>query len=220
VNEPDVTLTDYALAVLCAVFALLLQRGTPQRSGLRPWFVGFFAGASAASLLGGVFHGYFEDPFTAPGRQLWTASLLAIGAAAFAGEGLAARLAFAPAAARWITRAAALKLALYAAFVALEPRPFRTAVLDYLPAALFLLAALGLAWRRAPRPGTAHAAAGLAITLAAVGIQQLRFSPHPLYLDHNALYHLVQAVGFALLYAGARRLCGRSVARAPGAHPA
>ncbi len=219
-NEPDVTLTDYALAVLCALFALLLWRGTAQSSGLRPWFVGFFAGASAASLLGGVFHGYFEDVFTTPGRQLWTGTMLAIGAAAFAGEGLAARLTFTPAVARWITRGAALKLALYAGFVAVEPRPFRTAVLDYLPAALFLLAALGLAWRRAPRPGVGLAAAGLAITLAAAGVQQLRISPHPIYLDHNALYHLVQAAGFGSLYAGARLLCGASAAQAPGAHPA
>jgi hypothetical protein len=219
-NEPDVTLTDYALAVLCALFAVLLQRGSAHGSGLRPWFVGFFAGASAASLLGGVFHGHFENEFTTPGRQLWTAALLAIGAAAFAGEGLAARLAFTQATARWITRVAALKLALYAGFVALEPRPFRAAVLDYLPAALFLLTALGLAWRRAPRAGAGLAAAGLSITLAAAGIQQLRISPHPIYLDHNALYHVVQAAGFALLYAGARPLCGAIAAREPGAHAA
>lgn len=214
-NAPDVTLTDYALAVLCATFALWLARGG-DRDGLRPWFVLFFAGAGAASLLGGVFHGHFEDPYAAPGLQLWAGTMLAIGTAAFAGEGAAARLVLAPRAARWITCAAAAKLALYFLYVLAEPRAFRAAVLDYLPALLFLLAALAAA--RA-RPGAPRAAGGLAVMLGAAAIQQARIAPHPLYLDHNALYHVVQAAGFALLYSGARELCGARAAPAR-AHPA
>ena len=207
-NEPDVTLTDYALALLCAVFAVLLLRRGNRRSSLHPWFVLFFAAASAAPLLGGTYHGFFEDVSSDSGRALWSATLLAIGVAAFAGEALALRLCTGPAVARLVLRLAAVKLAVYAAIVLLAPRPFWVAVANYLPAVVFLLVALRVSHRRKPRAGPARAALGLGVTLLAAGLQRLGIGLHPDFLDHNALYHLVQAAGFALLFAGALQLTG------------
>jgi hypothetical protein len=37
-------------------------------------------------------------------------------------------------------------------------------------------------------------------------VQQLRIGLHPAYFNHNALYHLVQAVALALVFAACRDL--------------
>ena len=47
---------------------------------------------------------------------------------------------------------------------------------------------------------------GLVLTLAAAGIQQARWSLHPVYLSYNALYHVVQAVALFCIYWSARWL--------------
>ena len=73
-TEPDVALTDFALAIECALLAyLLLRRG---RGRLRGWFATFFGAVSAASVLGGTSHGFFASP-EVPGHTLvWTATML------------------------------------------------------------------------------------------------------------------------------------------------
>jgi hypothetical protein len=45
---------------------------------------------------------------------------------------------------------------------------------------------------------------GLARNPAAEGTQRLGTALHPVCFDHNALYHLVQAVALLMLFAGAR----------------
>jgi hypothetical protein len=37
-------------------------------------------------------------------------------------------------------------------------------------------------------------------------LQQAGVAVHPVYFDHNAVYHLVQAVALVLLYLGFRRV--------------
>ena len=72
------SLTDYALAIECVVFAMLLARRPATDGLLRREFVVFFASISAASLLGGTMHGFFEYS-TSPARAvLWTATLFSI----------------------------------------------------------------------------------------------------------------------------------------------
>jgi hypothetical protein len=48
------------------------------------------------------------------------------------------------------------------------------------------------------------AAAFVCSAVAAV-LQQAQVSLHPVYFDHNAVYHVVQAVAVVLLYFGFRR---------------
>ncbi len=40
--------------------------------------------------------------------------------------------------------------------------------------------------------------------LVAAGVQQLGIALHPVYFDHNALYHLIQAVAVLMLFLSAR----------------
>ena len=203
-TEPDVALTDFALTLECTVFALwLYARGAPV--ALRGWLVVFFAAAALASLAGGVVHGFFADPASLGTRVLWPVALFAIGAAALAGWAIAAQLALSASAARAVILAACAQLAVYAAVLLAGRQTFLVAIVDYLPATLFLLAAVAWRARRRDLPGSALAGVGLALTLAAPLMQQARVDLHPVWLTHNALYHAMQALGFVLFFAGSRR---------------
>src|SRR5205823_6043329 len=118
-TEPDVALTDYALALECTVFAYLLQR---REHAL------FFGSAAVASLAGGTVHGFFLDARTLGNAVLWRLTLIAIGVA------------------------------------------------------------------------------GLGLIFIAAAAQQARIALHPRYFNHNALYHLIQALALWLLFLGLRRL--------------
>jgi len=57
--------------------------------------------------------------------------------------------------------------------------------------------------------------AGLLLTFIASGAQQAGIDLHPRYFNHNALYHLLQAVAMWLVYVSARAETGP----APPARP-
>src|SRR2546428_2799167 len=84
-TEPDVALTDYALALECTVFAYLLQR---KEHAL------FFASAAVASLAGGTVHGFFLDARTLGNAVLWRITLIAIGVTAASAWAIGARVLF------------------------------------------------------------------------------------------------------------------------------
>ena len=44
------------------------------------------------------------------------------------------------------------------------------------------------------------------ISLFAALIQQLRVALHPVYFNHNALYHVLQAIALDLVFLASRRL--------------
>jgi hypothetical protein len=201
VLEPDVTLTDLGLAIECAVFAMLLLRDTGTRT--RRWFAAFFAVLSAAAALGAIEHGFVADKAAPAGRMVWTATLLAVGLAAVAGWGAAARLVLGGRTARAVTGGVAVAFAGYAAVVVGVDLRFLVAIAFYLPAAIFLLVAFVLVARHGHR-GVIAGAWGMGLTFVAAAVQQGRVALHPRYFDHNALYHVVQAVGLYLVFRGAR----------------
>ena len=162
-------------------------------------------GLAVASLAGGTVHGFFLDPATLGHRVLWPASLLAIGVATLAGWSAGARIGFSARVARWISLVAAGGFAGYAAVVLFFAQTFRTAMLNYLPAAVFLLAVFLRAYARDKAIAPLLGISGLVLTFIAGAIQQLGVSPHPVYFNHNALYHLIQAAALFLLFLAARR---------------
>ena len=204
-TEPDVTLTDYGLAVENAVFAYLMLRHR-RGAGTPAWFALFFVAGSAAALAGGTVHGFFLDGATTGARILWPATLLAIGVSAAAAWVIGARLALAPAAARVMAVAAGLELIVYAAVILLVTRRFEAAIVNYVPAAVFLLIALCVRYRRTGQRATLIAALGLMLVFVASGVQVGRIAVDPVWFDHNALYHVIQAVALLLLFVGARGL--------------
>jgi hypothetical protein len=196
-TEPDVALTDYALAIECALFAYLVR---PREHAL------FFGSAAVASFAGGTVHGFFLDARTSGSAVLWRLTLIAIGVTATSAWTIGARVLFPAPTARRITVAAAAAFAAYCVLTLFITQDFRTAVVFYLPAVVFLLVALSVAYARVRERAILVAVAGLGLMLIAAAVQQARITLHPMYFNHNALYHLIQAVALWLLFLGLRRL--------------
>jgi uncharacterized protein DUF6962 len=207
-TELDVTLTDYVLCAECAAFAWLIARRPANLMALRRWTVLFFVFTALAALSGGTVHGFYAPESGSVGRVLWKISMLAIGATAQAAWAIGAYLLFDDHRRRIVLRIAATLTAAYAAVIVSVTDEFWVAVAGYLPAAAFLLAAFlrGAVRRRAS--WAKLGACALALSFAAAAIQQLRIALHPVYFNHNALYHLVQAVALALLFIALRRSLG------------
>jgi hypothetical protein len=204
VTEPDVTFTDYGLALECAVFTYLLwRRGDPDQP-LRAWFILFFGAVGAAALAGGTVHGFFLDERTTGHAILWPATLIAIGGSALAGWGIGARLLFPAGVARVISIVAVAEFAAYSVVVLLVNQTFRIAVMNYLPATVFLATALGRVYARVGTRPALIGLAGLALTFVASGVQQSGIALHPIYFNHNALYHLIEAVALLMIFVAAR----------------
>lgn len=201
--DPDVALTDFGLALECGLFTCLLARRRARGPALRRWWLLFFASVGLASFAGGLVHGFFDDPASPRGAALWLLTLLAIGGAALAGWGIGAWLLLSPAAARLVSAAAGLGFALYVSVVLLYSRSFLVAIAHYLPATAFLFVALAVAYGRARARPPLLGLVGLLLTVVAAGVQQGGIALHPVYLDHNALYHVIQAVALLLLFRAA-----------------
>jgi hypothetical protein len=137
----------------------------------------------------------------------WTATLLATGVSALATWAFGAHLLASRRVARWIVLFAGVQFVIYAAMVLFYTNAFWAVIAINLPAVLFLLAALAVHFRRT-RNGTALVmASGLALSIVAAALQQLNFGLHPVYFDHNAFYHLLQAIVLLLIFLGGKRLC-------------
>lgn len=206
IHEPDVALTDFALAVECALFAGWLYRKAEARGLLLGAFVAFFAAVAAASLFGGVTHGFLTDPGTILARVVWRATLVAIGLGAFASWVVGARLSLSEKAAARVTIFAGSLFVLYVGVVLFVAQSYAVAIIHYLPAAVFLMGAFTVAYRRRPSGFLLAGLWGVALTFLAAAVQQAGIDVHPRYFNHNALYHLIQAIALALIFVAARGL--------------
>jgi len=137
---------------------------------------------------------------------LWRITLIAIGVTAVSAWAIGARVLFPAPTARRITMAAAAAFAVYCVLTLFITQQFRAAVVFYLPAVVFLLVVLCVAYARARARGILVAIAGLGLMFIAAAVQQARIALHATYFNHNALYHLIQAVALWLLFLGLRRL--------------
>jgi len=106
----------------------------------------------------------------------------------------------------WSSRFVIAAFILYCGVVALIMNTFLVAIVFYLPATLFLLTILGVKFLKQRKLYLLSGFSGLLLTFIAAGIQQSRLGLHPLWFDHNALYHLIQAVAILLLFHTARGL--------------
>ena len=214
-TEPDVAITDFLLAAECALLAFLtrtryadlrsanqtMRAGGPRTQGSAGlWFASLYASIAVASVLGGIEHGFW------PGTRgiVWKGTLLCIGGAALSACFAGSHLALPEFAGRLLRRATVALFAIYAVTIAFFRSDFRVAIIGYLPSVLFLMAAIAAAWLRSKDGRMLWGLAGLAITLAAAPLQQAGIGLHPRYFNHNALYHVVQGLGFLLLFPAAR----------------
>lgn len=202
-SEPDVTLTDYAIVLECAIFCVLIARWPNAYRSLRDWWIAFFGSIAISAFFGGTVHGFFPEPGAAH-DALWKVTMLGLGLTALACWKLGSRLGLSHGARGWVDRFAVAQFVVYAIVIVFVTDAFVTAIVAYLPATLFLLVMLGLLARNPAIPGLRAGIVGLVLTFVAAAVQVLRIGLHPVYFNHNALYHVIQAVALYLIFRAAR----------------
>jgi hypothetical protein len=206
--EPDVTLTDYGLALECAVLAAGLRLGPASRPDLRNAGIFFFVSLGLSAVTGGTVHGFYPDPQTPESRWLWQLTLQSIGLAAFSTWKLGAGILAVGRAARWLTIAAFPQIALYSTGALLFTQEFWITFTIYVPAALLLLAAFFRAVRGEGHRFLVLGIASSVLSFASCFVQFMKIGIHPVYFNHNALAHVVQAIALILLFFAIRYVAG------------
>ena len=201
-TEPDVTITDFLLTVECAIFAVLTFRYGKPSQPLRSWFSLFFMSTAMGALSGGLVHGFFLDRQTLGYNTLWPTTLIAIGFSAFTVWIIGAHIKFSMLAMRWMIVISGMVLLIYIGIVIFVSQAFLVAIAYYLPAGLFLLVILVLEYRELHEPRILFAATGIGLSFVAAIIQQGGIGLHPVYFNHNALYHLIQALALFMIFLG------------------
>jgi hypothetical protein len=175
--EPSTMLTDYVLAGVTGWLAWRLYR---QKSST--WWTVAFAALALTALLGGTYHGF--------GVPVWKATVLLAGIISFAMVVGSAMATTTGPLRKIIVALAAAKLLAYEAWMSGHD--------DY----LYVIIDTGIALAAVPvLHRSPWIVAGVAVSLAAAGVQASGFDLHP-HLNHNDLYHLVQIAAMILFYRG------------------
>jgi hypothetical protein len=196
--------TDYVLAAVACILAHGIVRANDSCAA-RLWALGF-AVAGAAALAGGSVHGF---GFAMPGELahglrvgammgigIISASLLAGAVMACVRPGVLRRL---------LLVLCATQVVFYLGWMVLHPN-FRYAAYDSLAAAALLLVFL-VVWRvRGGPPGTMLGIVGLCLSLVGAVLQQAGVGLHPVWFNHNDLYHVIQTAALWLIAQPARTL--------------
>ena len=201
-TEPDVTLTDYALTVLCSYFAFKLWKKHPATLHQKLW-IAFFASLALGAFTGGSVHGFFLDPASWGNQLLWPATLLLIGITAASGWMICGSLLSRSGKIKGWSIFASLTFLIYALVVIFYSRRFVIVIVNYMPAMIAMLIAAILKYKERRSKGYLFITCGILISFVAAFIQQAKIGIHPEYFNHNSLYHLVQGIALWVLYRGA-----------------
>jgi hypothetical protein len=205
VTQLDVSLTDYGLAVECLWFSYRMARLPAETAFALPrLFTAFFLSIAIAAVAGGTVHGFFLNESSLGNRILWPFTLVVVGLTALFGVQIGAALQFPRSSAGYVNRGAAMISLAYCAVVLFVRRDFRIAILDYVPALVFLGVAFLLAYRRRKTPILLIGSIGVCTMLFAAAAQQAKIGIHPVYFDHNALYHVLQGIALFMVFLAAR----------------
>ena len=202
--EPGVALTDFALAIENALFAFVLSRVAGPNAKLRLWFVVFFSAVALGALLGGIAHGFAPSIWIMDREITWTATMITIGLAGLGAWMTAAHLRGCEQARIGERIVGWGVFAAYVFVVLFVSQDFKYAIVAYLPATLFLLFSFYGWWRRSRQRAALIGAVGVLLTFAAAGVQQSSQSLHPVYMNNNVIYHVIQAIALAMVFVSAR----------------
>jgi hypothetical protein len=188
-----------------AVFAVLLWRQRPVRTARRVAAL-IFACLCASSVTGGSYHGFFPGGTEGPGGgwAVWITTMLIIGVAASLAWILFFLLLGVERGLRGVGVAVTAAFLVYAYVVVRIDHSFRVSAIA---SAAPVLALLVLMLVRAVRDGHRNAtlaSAAIVLMLAAAVLQQLHVGLHPVWFNHNALYHVLEGIGFAGLFVALR----------------
>ena len=205
--EPDVALTDFAIALEGAVLgALVRARGS--NGPARRWWAAFFWAVAVGALVGGISHG-FPPARDAMRTAVWRLTLLTIGAAALCAWGAGVQR-IAPPRRRAALAAATALFVAYAGVVLFVTDAFVVAMVHYAAGASFLFVVLMRVWFHTGTRAALVGALGIVMLAAGSVVQWRRLGLPAVALTHNALYHLIEMAALLLLYVAARGLSSPS----------
>jgi hypothetical protein len=206
IHDPDVVFTDLGLAILAAYLGRRLWT-VPGQGTLPTAGAVLLGGLASAALWGAIFHAFFPaKTATFTGFAVWIPVALSILVAAVTMLELALSILIPRLAPRVRRSIVATYAAGFLAVVLLVDESFTSVVRFYVPALILLLVAAGQQAIRSRSAGWTLIATGLATSVGAALLQQVGVSIHPVYFDHNAVYHVVQGIALVVLYLGFRRV--------------
>jgi hypothetical protein len=205
-HEPATAITDLLLAIECATLAVLARRPRTSNIPLRGSTVLLFWALALAALLGFITHGFVADHTSTLFTALWRTLLLSIAVAGAATWVAAGQLWPSLRLQRIALLIAGIGLLALAALIVVDvgrwAEGYNIALASYAPAMVFLLISFIAAriTRRAALSVTG--AVGVLLSFAAAVVQQSNWHIGP--VDHNALYHLIQALGLLMIFIALR----------------
>ena len=201
-KEIDVAMTDYGLTILCFFFVFVLTKYR-SNSSARSWFSILFFSVGLSAALGGTVHGFIHED-TLLHTIFWRSTIVVIGISALSAWMIGRVLILNKIGQKTVRIIAFLNFGLYVLYVLFFNQRFAVAVANYLPAAIFLLIAFAKVYKQTVNRLAFFALLGLILTFWAALIQQLEIGLHDRYFNHNALYHVIQAIGLYLVFRGVR----------------
>jgi hypothetical protein len=199
-NEPSVALTDFLITALCIVLCWKMWSFPVERKSLQLNFMGVFACAGIAALFGGILHGFLPPADSQWTNVLWMVTLIIVGISSYNLWLINFELLASGQLVRWGRLSARVLLVGYVGLVLFVTQEFYIAILSYIPAAFVLFLLLLMLTVRRPNRFNWLGLAGLLLTFVAAFVQQKEIGIHPVYFNHNALYHVLQAFGLWGLY--------------------
>lgn len=199
--DPVVSLTDYGLAVECAVLS-----GAAFRSGGDGWLAAaagaLFLAVGLAAFLGGTVHGFLTDHTDPLHTVVWRVTIGLLALTGYLGILAGTRIMAGLRAARVAALAFTVPLIAYWIFVAEGHDDFRVAIAAYSVGLVVLALACLLAMRDSTGGGSRWLLVGIALSVVASLIQQdLPHNGWPLSM-RNGVYHVLEAIALWLMFAG------------------
>ncbi len=196
--EPMTAFTDALLAAWVAFLAARLFATARGSLSVKLWGWAFVA-AVVSSLAGVAYHGW---------RVLWTPDLVRIcWKVVPVATGVAALCLGSAAAIAWLSpKARRIAIAILGiefvacVIAAVMNNSFLVAAIDYLPVLLALLIGSVMNWTR---PESRFITLGVIVSFIGAGVQSTD-SLHLAGLDHNDIFHVIQAAAMYLLYRGGK----------------
>lgn len=105
---------------------------------------------------------------------------------------------------QWVVMVAITLFIIYSLAVLLVTQAFWIAILFYLPAALSMFLVFLLGYYRLRERLLLIGILGFLLTFTAAAVQVGHVGLHPVYFNHNALYHMIQAVALFMIFKGAQ----------------
>ncbi|MBL7014227.1 MAG: hypothetical protein ISR83_07380 [Candidatus Marinimicrobia bacterium] len=210
IHEPTTTITDLILALLGFGFgvSLLYVYSEYHFDFHFYWGLGFVVSGFGA-ILGAISHGFGPNLATRMAQIVWKATVFLVGASGWLFS-IGASIFFLPPFlydwARWIL---IISWVVYTLWLLRDDR-FIIVIVYYLPLMIFIMTGMFYHFIVMNSTGSFAVAVGILVSLGGAGIQASGFSIHK-HFNHNDLFHVIQMLGYLLMYQGGMEIGNYSV---------